>query len=82
MTDCLDLIRAADLLVVGAGFYGATLAERAAASGRRVVVIDRRPHIGGNAHSSFCPDTGIEVHTCGAHFFHTPNKGCGTMSAA
>lgn len=74
MTGLLDQIRAADLLVVGAGFYGATIAERAAAAGRRVVVIDRRPHIGGNAHSAFCPETGIEVHSYGAHLFHTPNK--------
>lgn len=69
------MIRGADLLVVGAGFYGATIAERVAASlGKRVVVIDRRPHIGGNAHSSFDGETGIEVHTYGAHLFHTPNQ--------
>jgi UDP-galactopyranose mutase len=73
MTTCLDLIRAADLLVVGAGFYGAAVAERAAASGRRVVVIDRRAHLGGNAHSALCPETGIEVHTYGVHLFHTSN---------
>ncbi|MBP0573104.1 NAD(P)-binding protein, partial [Mycobacterium tuberculosis] len=75
MHNCLDAIRSADLLVVGAGFYGATIAERVASQrGRRVVVIDRRPHIGGNAHSSFDRETGIEIHTYGAHLFHTPNK--------
>ena len=41
--------------------------------GRRVVVIDRRAHLGGNAHSALCPETGIEVHTYGVHLFHTSN---------
>jgi len=62
-----------DLLVVGSGFFGLTIAERAAASGRRVVVIDRRHHIGGNAYSENEPTTGIEVHRYGAHLFHTSN---------
>ena len=69
-----DVIARADVLVVGAGFYGATIAERLAVRGRRVAVIDRRHHIGGNAHSSIDPDTGIEVHDYGAHLFHTPNR--------
>ncbi|GAA2956759.1 MULTISPECIES: UDP-galactopyranose mutase [Microbacterium] len=60
-----------DLLVVGSGFFGLTIAERAASAGRRVTVIDRRPHIGGNAYSEDDPDTGIEVHRYGAHLFHT-----------
>lgn len=64
-----------DLIVVGAGFFGATIAERAAnALGKRVLVIDRRDHIGGNAYSQTCPETGIEVHKYGAHLFHTPNE--------
>ena len=62
-----------DLLVVGSGFFGLTIAERAADAGRKVVVIDRRPHIGGNAYSEDDPDTGIEVHRYGAHLFHTSN---------
>lgn len=62
-----------DLLIVGAGFFGLTIAERAAAAGRRVTVIDRRDHIGGNAHSEPDPATGIEVHRYGAHLFHTSN---------
>jgi UDP-galactopyranose mutase len=75
MQDCLDAVRSSDLLVVGAGFYGATIAERIASqSGSRIVVLDRRPHIGGNAHSSFDAETGIEIHTYGAHLFHTPNQ--------
>ncbi|WP_433586470.1 UDP-galactopyranose mutase [Microbacterium hydrocarbonoxydans] len=63
-----------DLLVVGSGFFGLTIAERAAASGRKVTVIDRRPHIGGNAYSEAEPETGIEVHRYGAHLFHTSNE--------
>jgi UDP-galactopyranose mutase len=62
-----------DLLIVGSGFFGLTIAERAAASGRRVTVIDRRHHIGGNAYSERESETGIEVHRYGAHLFHTSN---------
>ena len=61
-----------DLLVVGAGFFGATIAERVANElDKRVLVIDRRDHIGGNAYSETDPETGIEVHRYGAHLFHT-----------
>ncbi|MDI6943136.1 UDP-galactopyranose mutase [Microbacterium barkeri] len=63
-----------DLLVVGSGFFGLTIAERAAAAGRRVTVIDRRHHIGGNAYSENEATTGIEVHRYGAHLFHTSNE--------
>ncbi|GGH37561.1 UDP-galactopyranose mutase [Microbacterium album] len=62
-----------DLLVVGSGFFGLTIAERAAAAGRKVTVIERRHHIGGNAYSENEPETGIEVHRYGAHLFHTSN---------
>ncbi len=62
-----------DLLVVGSGFFGLTIAERAAAAGRKVTVIDRRSHIGGNAYSENEVTTGIEVHRYGAHLFHTSN---------
>ncbi|UJP11474.1 UDP-galactopyranose mutase [Microbacterium sp. KUDC0406] len=62
-----------DLLVVGSGFFGLTIAERAADAGRKVTVIDRRPHIGGNAYSEAESETGIEVHRYGAHLFHTSN---------
>jgi UDP-galactopyranose mutase len=66
---------AADLIIVGSGFFGLTVAERAAEElGLRVLVIDRRSHIGGNAYSSNDPETGIEVHQYGAHLFHTSNK--------
>ncbi|PFG37607.1 UDP-galactopyranose mutase [Flavimobilis soli] len=64
----------ADLVVVGAGLFGLTVAERMASEGRDVVVIDRRSHIGGNAYSEIEPTTGIEVHRYGAHLFHTSNE--------
>ena len=72
--DALDRLAATDLLVVGAGFYGMTVAERAARRGYRVLVIDRRDHIGGNAHSFTDEQTGIEVHQYGPHIFHTNSK--------
>ncbi|MGN6128135.1 MAG: UDP-galactopyranose mutase [Humibacter sp.] len=63
-----------DLVVVGSGFFGLTIAERVADDlGLKVLVIDRRPHIGGNAYSEAEPETGIEVHRYGAHLFHTSN---------
>ncbi|TCK00932.1 UDP-galactopyranose mutase [Nocardia alba] len=64
-----------DLIVVGSGFFGLTVAERAAnVLGKRVLVIDRRYHLGGNAYSEPEPETGIEIHKYGAHLFHTSNK--------
>ncbi|GGF56291.1 UDP-galactopyranose mutase [Marmoricola endophyticus] len=63
-----------DLVVVGAGFFGLTIAERCAADlGLQVLVLERRAHLGGNAWSEADPDTGIEVHKYGAHLFHTSN---------
>ena len=60
-----------DYLVVGAGFAGATLAERLAAGlGKRVLVVDKRPHIGGNAYDYF-NEHGVLVHRYGPHIFHT-----------
>ncbi len=60
-----------DALVVGAGFAGAVMAERLAAhAGKRVLIIDRRPHIAGNAHD--CVDAaGVLIHSYGPHIFHT-----------
>ena len=64
-----------DLFVVGSGFFGLTIAERVASQlGKRVLVVERRRHIGGNAYSEPEPQTGIEVHKYGAHLFHTSNK--------
>ena len=63
-----------DLLVVGSGFFGLTVAERAASQlGKRVLVVERRGHLGGNAYSEPDPATGIEIHRYGAHLFHTSN---------
>ncbi len=63
--------RAYDVLVVGAGFAGAVLAERlAAGSGQRVLVVDRRPHVAGNAFDHH-DEAGILVHKYGPHIFHT-----------
>jgi UDP-galactopyranose mutase len=63
-----------DLVVVGTGLFGLTVAERCASDlGLRVLMLDRRSHLGGNAYSELDPDTGIEVHQYGAHLFHTSN---------
>ena len=64
-----------DLIVVGSGFFGLTVAEQAASElGKRVLVVEKRSHIGGNAYSENEPETGIEVHKYGAHLFHTSNE--------
>ena len=63
-----------DLVVVGSGFFGLTVAERCASDlGLRVLVLERRGHIGGNAYTEPEPETGIEIHRYGAHLFHTSN---------
>lgn len=59
-----------DVLVVGAGFSGAVVAERLAASGKSVLVIDKRPHIAGNAYD-VKDDHGVLIHPYGPHIFHT-----------
>src|SRR2546421_1883029 len=61
-------------LIVGAGYAGSVLAERLArGSGKQVLLVDRRPHIGGNAYDHF-DDAGILVHKYGPHIFHTNCK--------
>lgn len=61
-----------DLLVVGSGIYGATYAHKARKEGKRCLVIDRRPQLGGNI---YCENIeGINVHKYGAHIFHTNNR--------
>jgi UDP-galactopyranose mutase len=63
-----------DYLVVGAGFAGATIAERLAVqSGMRVLICDKRPHIGGNAYDHY-DEAGILVHKYGPHIFHTNSR--------
>ncbi|MFL6028252.1 MAG: UDP-galactopyranose mutase [Friedmanniella sp.] len=64
-----------DVVVVGSGLYGLTVADRVARGlGLRVLVLERREHLGGNAWSEPEPETGIEVHRYGAHLFHTSNE--------
>lgn len=61
-----------DYIIVGSGLYGATFAYKAHKSGRKCLVIDKRPHAGGNI---YCENIeGINVHKYGAHIFHTSNK--------
>jgi hypothetical protein len=62
-----------DFLIAGAGFAGAVCAERLASAGRRVLVVDRRDHIGGNAFDAY-DHNGILVHPYGPHIFHTNSK--------
>jgi UDP-galactopyranose mutase len=65
----------ADLVIVGSGFFGLTIAERCANElGLKVLMLERRHHLGGNAYSEPDPETGIEVHVYGAHLFHTSNE--------
>lgn len=61
-----------DYLIVGAGLFAATFAHQAKQKGKRCLVIDKRPHIGGNV---YCENIqGINVHQYGAHIFHTDNE--------
>lgn len=65
----------AKYLIVGTGFFGATIAERIAVDkGEDVIVIERRNHTGGNSYSEIDKETGIEIHTYGSHIFHTSDK--------
>src|SRR5690606_1221069 len=66
--------RGFDYLIVGAGFAGSVLAERLAAGlGKRVLVVDRRPHIGGNAYD-YHDEAGVLIHRYGPHIFHTNSQ--------
>ena len=61
-----------DYIIVGSGLFGATFAYRAKKAGKKCLVIDKRPHLGGNV---YCENIeGINVHKYGAHIFHTNNK--------
>ena len=61
-----------DYLIVGSGLFGATFAYQAGCLGKKCLVIDKRPHLGGNV---YCENVeGINVHKYGAHIFHTNNK--------
>lgn len=71
--ESIDLAQV-DLVVVGAGLFGLTVAQQAAEHGLNVVIVEARSHIGGNAYSELDEETGIEVHKYGAHLFHTSNE--------
>lgn len=62
-----------DYLIVGAGFFGAVFARIVTDAGKKCLVVDRRSHIGGNAYTEKIE--GINVHTYGAHIFHTDDEG-------
>ena len=62
-----------DFLIVGAGFAGSVCAQQLAESGKTVLLIDKRPHIGGNAYDAR-DDHGILIHPYGPHIFHTNSK--------
>ena len=64
-----------DVVIVGAGITGATLAERCADQGWSVCVIDKRDHIGGNVYDYVDPESRIRVSKYGAHIFHTNDEG-------
>ena len=65
-------MKAYDYLIVGAGLFGAVFAHEAVSRGKKVLVIDRRDHIGGNVYTE--ETEGINVHKYGAHIFHTSDK--------
>lgn len=62
-----------DYLVVGAGFAGAVIAEQLAGMGKRILVVDKRPHIAGNAYD-FYNEQGLLIHLYGPHIFHTQSE--------
>ena len=63
-----------DFLIVGAGYAGSVLAERLARdAGKKVLIVDRRPHIAGNAYDHL-DEAGILVHKYGPHIFHTNSQ--------
>ncbi len=62
-------------IVVGAGMFGAVIAERIAnVLGKKVLIVEKRGHIGGNCYSKIDEETGIEYHVYGTHIFHTNNR--------
>ncbi|MCQ2378617.1 MAG: UDP-galactopyranose mutase [Victivallaceae bacterium] len=62
------------LYVVGCGFFGAVVAERAASAGIPVTIFEKRNHIGGNSFSCVDEETGVEYHKYGSHIFHTSDE--------
>lgn len=71
-TSMNKMVKPYDYLIVGSGLFGATFAHLATKQGKKCLVIDKRPHLGGNV---YCENMeGINVHKYGAHIFHTNNK--------
>lgn len=68
-----------DLIVVGSGVFGAVFARQAVDAGLRVLVLEKRSHIGGNSFSAPDPETGIEVQTNGPIFSIRIPRRCGPM---
>lgn len=68
----IKIMKKYDYLVVGSGLFGAVFAQRANAAGKKVLVVEKRPHIAGNVYTEEME--GINVHKYGAHIFHTNNK--------
>lgn len=68
----MTVVNKYDYLIVGSGLFGSTFAYRATKAGKKCLVIDKRPHLGGNV---YCENVeGINVHKYGAHIFHTNNS--------
>lgn len=63
-----------DYIVVGSGLFGAVFAQQVKESGKNVLVVEKRDHIGGNCHSYKYEDTEIDIHTYGTHIFHTNDE--------
>ena len=64
-----------EIVIVGSGLFGLTIAERVAnVLGRQVLILEKRSHIGGNAWTEFDQKTGIEIHKYGSHLFHTSHE--------
>lgn len=68
-------LKSPDIVIVGSGLFGLTIAERVAnILGRQVLILEKRSHIGGNAWTEFDQKTGIEIHKYGSHLFHTSHE--------
>lgn len=73
--ESVELANESDVIVVGAGLFGLTIAERIASQlSKKVTIIEKRDVIGGNAFSYFDENSGIEIHKYGSHLFHTSNE--------